>query len=71
MKRIVLKDGASYGPWRAKLTSILDVEGCWEIVSRIEIELGRIAMVNEANNAPVNQPAVHGRQAEIRDFRKC
>ena len=32
MKKIVLKDTASYGPWRTKLTSILDAEDCMEIV---------------------------------------
>ena len=33
MKKIVLKDAASYGPWRTKLTSILDAEDCMEIVT--------------------------------------
>lgn len=42
---------------RANLTSILDAEGLWEIVIHTKTELGRIAVVNEANNAPIaSQP---------------
>ena len=28
VKRIVVKDAASYGPWRVKLMSILDSRNC-------------------------------------------
>ena len=31
-KKIVLKDSATYGPWRTKLTAILDAEDSLEIV---------------------------------------
>ena len=47
IKKIVLKDAASYGPWKAKLTSILDVEDCWEIVNGTELELDEIATVED------------------------
>ena len=67
----MLKDVASYGPWRAKLTSILVAEDCWEIVSGTEIKPFRIAVMNDANNAPLDQPAIDARQAKIKDFRKC
>ena len=33
VKKIVLKDASSYGPWRTKLTAILDAEDCLEIVN--------------------------------------
>ena len=32
-KKIVLKDSVTYGPWRTKLTAILDAEDCLEIVN--------------------------------------
>ena len=32
-RKVLLKDPVTYGPWKAKLTSILDAEDCWEIVS--------------------------------------
>ena len=34
VKKIVLKEAASYGPWRANFTSILDAEDYSTIVSR-------------------------------------
>ena len=48
MKIIALKDEASYGPWRAKLTSILDAKDCLEIVSGTKTESVRIAIGNDA-----------------------
>ena len=45
IKKIVLKDAASYGPWKAKLTSILDAEDCWDIVNGTEQEPHEIATV--------------------------
>ena len=41
IKMIVLKDAPSNGPWKAKLTSILDVEA-WEIVNGTNAEPRRI-----------------------------
>ena len=49
-----MKDVASYGPWKAKLTSILDIEDCWEIVYGIKAEPVRIVVVNDAYSVPVN-----------------
>ena len=46
-KKILLKDTATYGPWRAKLTSILDAEDCWDIVNGTETEPMRLATVND------------------------
>ena len=40
-KKILLKDTATYGPWKAKLTSILDAEDCWDIVNGREFVWGR------------------------------
>ena len=37
-RKIVLKDRSSYVPWRAKMTSILDAEDCWDIVNDDEGE---------------------------------
>ena len=30
VKKMVFKDAASYGPWRTKLTALLDAEDCLE-----------------------------------------
>ena len=37
-RKIVLQDRSSYDPWRAKMTSILDAEDCWDIVNGDEGE---------------------------------
>ena len=66
IKKIVLKDSASYGPWKAKLTSILDAEDCWEIVNGIEAEPRRIALDDDVDN----KDEVDKRLLEIRDFKK-
>ena len=66
VKKILLKDVASYGPWKVKLTSILDVEDCWEIVNGTEVEPTRIAIVNDADDAPENKVEVDIRLAEIK-----
>ena len=38
MKKIVIKDATSYGPWKAKITSILDAGDVREIVNGTEAE---------------------------------
>ena len=58
VKKILLKDVASYGPWKARLTSILDAEDCWEIVNGAEVEPTRIVIVNDADDAPENKTEV-------------
>ena len=63
MKRIVLKDAASYGPWRTKLTAILDAEDCLEIVSGTEPEAAEIAWVLNPDNTAANSVEVDKRQA--------
>ena len=68
MKKMVLKDVASYGPRRMRLTSILDAQDCLEIVSNNETEPNQIVVVNDANNALVNQPAFDSTQVEFKDF---
>ena len=70
VKKILLKDVATYGPWKAKLTSILDAEDCWEMVNGTEVEPTRIAIVNDADDAPENKVEVDIRLAEIKDYRK-
>ena len=47
VKKIILKDAASYGPRKAKLTYILDVEDCRDIVHGIEVEPNKIASIND------------------------
>ena len=69
-KKILLKDVASYGPWKAKLTSILDAEDCWDIVNGTEFEPVRLATVNDVDGVQENKPQVDARLAEIKDFRK-
>ena len=58
VKKLLLKNVASYGPWKAKRTSILDDEDCWEIVDGTEVEPTRIAIVNDADDAPENKVEV-------------
>ena len=72
-RKTVLKDVASYGPWKAKITSILDAEDVWEIVNGSEVEPDELPEVaDEADDAAVddNNAAVVIRQAEIKAFRK-
>ena len=68
IKRIVLKDAVSYGPWRAKLTSILDAEECWEIVNGTELEPDEIAIVEDDSDEdlPDNISKVVAREIEIK-----
>ena len=70
VKKIVLKDKASYGPWRTKITAILDAEDCLEIVNGTEIEPPEIAEAQDADNAPANSAEVEKRHVEIKDWRK-
>ena len=69
-KKILLKDTATYGPWKAKLISILDAEDCWDIVNGREFEPARLATVNDVDGVQENKPQVDARLAEIKDFRK-
>lgn len=64
IKKIILKDAASYGPWKAKPTSILDVEDYWEIVNDTEAEPRRIALDDYLDN----KEEVDRRLLEILDF---
>ena len=70
MKKIILKDALSYGPWRPKLTAILDAEDCLEIVNGTELEPVEIAEVLNADNTSANNEEVNKRQVEIKDWRK-
>ena len=69
-KKIVLKDSATYGPWRTKLTAILDAEDSLEIVNGTELEPVEIAEVLNPDGVAANTVAVDKRQAEIKDWRK-
>ena len=70
IKKIVLKDAASYGPWKAKLTSILDAEDCWDIVNGTEQEPHEIATVENLDDTPDNTSEVDARRIEIKDWKK-
>ena len=67
MKKIILKDALSYGPWRTKLTAILNAEDCLEIVNGTELEPVEIAEVLNADNTSANNEEVNKRQVEIKD----
>ena len=69
-KKIVLKDSATYGPWRTKLTAILDAEDSLEIVNGTELEPVEIAEVLNPDGVAANTVVVDKRQAEIKDWRK-
>ena len=69
-KKIVLKDSITYGPWRTKLTAILDAEDSLEIVNGTELEPVEIAEVLNADNTSANSAEVEKRHAEIKDWRK-
>ena len=70
VKRISLKDSLSYGPWRTKITAILNAEDCMEIVNGTEAELAEIAEVLNADLTSANSVAVDARHAEIKEWRK-
>ena len=61
MKKIILKDAASFGPWRTKLTALLDAEDCMEIVNGTELEPAEIAEVLNADNTSANSAEVDKR----------
>ena len=69
-KKIVLKDSITYGPWRTKITAILDAEDSLEIVNGTELEPVEIAEVLNADNTSANSAEVEKRHAEIKDWRK-
>ena len=64
MKKIVLKDAASYGPWRTKLTAMLDAEDSLEIVNGTEMEPAEIVEVLNVDNTSANSAEVDKRQAK-------
>ena len=68
--KIILKDREGYGPWKTKVTALLDAEGCWEIVNGTETEPGQVAPIVAADDALalVNQVAVDSRRGEIKEF---
>ena len=68
-KKLVLKASVTYGPWRTKLTAILDAEDSLEIVNGTELEPVEIAEVLNPNNTSANSSEVDKRQAEIKDWR--
>ena len=71
IKKIVLKDAASYGPWRAKITSILDAEDLWELVNGTELEPEEIDSVEDNDDVlPDNKAEVLERENEIKAWKK-
>ena len=72
VKKIVLTDAPCYGPWRAKLTSILDAKECSEIVNGTEQEPNETAIVEDNcdDDLPDNRSEVVACQIEIKDWRK-
>lgn len=70
IKEIVLKDVPGYGPWKAKLPSILNGGDCSEIVHETRVEPERTAPLNDENNALQNKAKVHINLAEMKCFRK-
>ena len=67
VKRIVLKDKASYGPWKAKITSVLDAEECWDIVCRLEVAPVIVAP-RTVDRVVVNREEVAESRAALKDF---
>ena len=70
VKRISLKDALSYGPWRTKITAILNAEDCMEIVNATELEPVEIAEVLNTDGTSQNSEAVDKRHSEIKEWRK-
>ena len=69
-RKIFMKDRSSYGPWRAKMTSILDAEDCWDIVNGDEGELA-VVEPRTVERVGVNQEAVTERsRSQLKDFQK-
>ena len=57
-------DAASYGPWKAKITSILDAEDCWEIIEGTELKPIRLILQDD------NKEECDKCLTEIKDFKK-
>ena len=72
VKKIILKDREGYGPWKTKVTALLDAQECWEIVNGTETEPGQVAPIAASDDALalVNQVAVDSRRGEIKEFRR-
>ena len=70
VKRISLKDSQSFGPWRTKITAILNAEDCMEIVNATEVEPAEIAEVLNTDGTSQNSEEVEKRHVEIKDWRK-
>ena len=69
-KRIVLKDPESYGPWKTKITSILDAEDCWSIVDRSKVSPTVVGAVPAANGTVTNQAQANESRASLKDYNK-
>ena len=54
----MLKDSVTYGPWRTKLSVILDAEDSLEIVNGTELEPVEIAKVLNPDNTSANSVEV-------------
>ena len=63
VKKIIQKDKSSYGPWKAKITSILDAKDWWDIGCRKEVVPTIIAPMT-VETAMVNRDDVTKSRAE-------
>ena len=71
VRKMMLRDAADYGTWRAELKNILVAEDCWHIVNGTELEPDEIGTVVDLDEREENKTEeINSRQVEIKDWRK-
>ena len=69
-KKIILKDAETSGPWKTKLTPILDAEDCYTIVDRSEVSPTLVMPIPGPDKTVTNQAQVSESRARLRDYQK-
>ena len=70
VRKIILKDKETYGPWKTKITSILDADDFWTIVDRTELSPAVVASIAGPNNTVTNQAEVNESRALFKGYAK-
>ena len=69
MKKIIVKNSATCGPWKVQLTFFQDAQDCRETVIGIELILSEIAVIVDLDHVLENKEEVDKKYAKIEDFR--
>ena len=72
-RKPVLKDAAGYGAWETKMSTILDAEDCWDIVTEAELEPQSLDYSDDDDEGVDDVPSpadIATRVLEIKDWRR-